>query len=199
MMVAPGELAEELARLAAAAGCEPSQVSDLDTLREQWSSAPLVLLDIAAASAASRAGLPRRDGVVIVCTNAEPDAWRCAVAVGAQQVAVLPDAEAWLVSALADVVDAPAQPGGRVLAVLGGRGGAGASVFAAAVAVAVADRDATPCCSTVTRSAVVWISPWGWRDSTVCAGRVFTSAAGGSRRRCCTPRCQPPCWPLRVG
>jgi secretion/DNA translocation related CpaE-like protein len=138
MMVAPGELAEELARLAAAAGCEPSRASDLDALREQWSSAPLVLLDTAAASAASQAGLPRRDGVVIVCPHAEPDAWRCAVAVGAQQVAVLPDAEAWLVGALADVVDAPTQPAGRVLAVLGGRGGAGASVFAAAVAVAVA-------------------------------------------------------------
>jgi secretion/DNA translocation related CpaE-like protein len=76
--------------------------------------------------------------VVIVSADGHPEAWRCAVAVGAQHVAVLPDAESWLVGALADAVESPADPG-RVLAVLGGRGGAGASVFATAVAVAVAE------------------------------------------------------------
>jgi secretion/DNA translocation related CpaE-like protein len=104
-------------------------------MRESWGTAPLVLLDVEAAESVARAGLPRRDGVVVVSPAPDPEVWRCAVAVGAEHVAVLPDAEAWLVGVLADALESPTDPG-RVLAVLGGRGGAGASVFAAAVAVA---------------------------------------------------------------
>ena len=137
-VMTPGGLADEVARLAAAAGCDPQRVTDLATAREQWNCATLILLDIDAARASASAGLPRRDGVVIVSADGDPEVWRSAVAVGAQHVAVLPDAEAWLVGALADAVESPPDPG-RVLAVLGGRGGAGASVFATAVAVAVAE------------------------------------------------------------
>jgi secretion/DNA translocation related CpaE-like protein len=136
MIMKPGVLADEVARLAAAAGCDPYWVTDAETVREQWSCAPLLLLDVEAAT--THVSLPRRAGVVIVSSDGDPEAWRCAVAVGAQHVAVLPDAETWLVGALADAVESPADPG-RVLAVLGGRGGAGASVFATAVAVAVAE------------------------------------------------------------
>ncbi|MGH3938323.1 MAG: septum site-determining protein Ssd [Pseudonocardiaceae bacterium] len=135
LMMAPGPLADEVIRLAAAAGCEPERVPDLAAARELWSTAPLLLLDVEAAWSSADACLPRRDRVVIVSAAADPDIWRCAVAVGAEHVAMLPDAEAWLVGALADAVECPAEPG-RVLAVLGGRGGAGASVLAAAVAVA---------------------------------------------------------------
>jgi secretion/DNA translocation related CpaE-like protein len=138
LMMAPGGLADEVTRLAAAAGCDPQRIIDPSTVREQWNCAPLVLLDIAAAMASASAGLPRRDGVVVICSNGDPEVWRYAVAVGAAHVAVLPEAEAWLVGALADSIESPADPG-RVLAVLGGRGGAGASVFAAAVAVTVAE------------------------------------------------------------
>ncbi|MFN2494307.1 MAG: septum site-determining protein Ssd [Pseudonocardiaceae bacterium] len=135
VLMAPSWLADEVIRLAAAAGCEPDRVTDPATVREKWSTAPMVLLDVEAAESAARAGLPRRDGVVVVSVVPDPAVWRCAVAVGAEHVALLPDAEAWLVGALADAVESPADPG-RVLAVLGGRGGAGASVFATAVAVA---------------------------------------------------------------
>jgi secretion/DNA translocation related CpaE-like protein len=138
MVMTPGGLADEVARLAAAAGCDPQRVADLATARERWNCAALVLLDVDAAKASASAGLPRRDGVVIVSADGDSEVWRSAVAVGAQHVAVLPDAEAWLVGTLADAVESPADPG-RVLAVLGGRGGAGASVFATAVAVAVAE------------------------------------------------------------
>ena len=141
VMVGAGELAEDLARLAAAAGCELERVADVAAVRARWSAAPLVLLDAEAAVCCAEARLPRRDGVVVVAAGSTPAAlWRRAVAVGAEHVAALPDAEAWLVGALADAVEAPADPG-RVLAVLGGRGGAGASVLAAAVAVvAVTER-----------------------------------------------------------
>ncbi|PZS38872.1 MAG: septum formation initiator [Pseudonocardiales bacterium] len=137
VIMTPGGLADEVTRLAAAAGCDPQRVTDLAMAREQWNCAALILLDVDAARASAGAGLPRRDGVVIVSADGDPEVWRSAVAVGAQHVAVLPDAEAWLVGTLADAVESPADPG-RVLAVLGGRGGAGASVFATAVAVAVA-------------------------------------------------------------
>jgi len=141
VMVGAAELGEDLARLAAAAGCELERVAEVAAVRARWSSAPLVLLDAEAAVCCAEARLPRRDGVVVVAAGSAPAAlWRRAVAVGAEHVAALPDAEAWLVGALADAVQAPADPG-RVLAVLGGRGGAGASVLAAAVAVvAVAER-----------------------------------------------------------
>jgi secretion/DNA translocation related CpaE-like protein len=183
MMVAAGELADEVLRLAAAAGCEPDRVADPDALRQRWTTAPLLLLDVQAAMSSANAGLPRRDAVVIVTAGdagnlatvgdagnlataggagnlaraggagnlaraggagnlaraaPDPEVWRSAVAVGAEHVAVLPAAEAWLVGALADAMESPADPG-RVLAVLGGRGGAGASVFAAAVAVAAVE------------------------------------------------------------
>ncbi|HEY2725158.1 MAG TPA: septum site-determining protein Ssd [Pseudonocardiaceae bacterium] len=138
VMMAPGALADELLRLAAAAGCEPEWVAGPDELRERWITAPLLLLDADAAECAASAGLPRRDGVVLVATASEPELWRRAVAAGAEHVAVLPDAEAWLVGAFSDAVEASGAPGG-VLAVLGGRGGAGASVFAVAAAVAAVE------------------------------------------------------------
>jgi secretion/DNA translocation related CpaE-like protein len=59
------------------------------------------------------------------------------VAVGAEHVIALPEGESWLVAALADAAEGPVRSG-RVLAVVGGRGGAGASVLAAAVAVSAA-------------------------------------------------------------
>jgi secretion/DNA translocation related CpaE-like protein len=137
-MVGRDELAGDLARLAAAAGCELDRANGVAAMRGRWSEAPLVLLDAEAAAACAIARLPRRDGVVIATAGTPPpDVWERAVAVGAEHVATLPDAEPWLVGALADAAEAPARPG-RVLAVLGGRGGAGASVLAAAVAVAAA-------------------------------------------------------------
>src|SRR5581483_10854028 len=87
IMMTSGDLADEVSRLAAAAGCDLHRISDLrsdpGSVREQWSCAPLLLLDLAAARDCASAGLPRRDGVVIVCPDADPHTWRCAVAVGA--------------------------------------------------------------------------------------------------------------------
>ena len=60
---------------------------------------------------------------------------------GAQHVISLPEGESWLVGALSDAAEGYRRKG-SVLAVVGGRGGAGASVLAAAVAVrAAADGD----------------------------------------------------------
>jgi len=138
-LVSSGPLQEELLRLAAAAGCELELAVDTTGARMRWMRAPLVLLDAPAAARCADAGLPRRDGVLVVADEPGGDQlWRSAVAVGAEHVVALPDGEGFLVAALGERVER-ADDGGRVLAVLGGRGGAGASVLAAAVAGAAAD------------------------------------------------------------
>lgn len=128
-------LLDEVLRIAAAVGCEVERVSDLGAVGTRWQSAPLVLLDAASVPGESTA-LPRRRGVLLVCKAAPEDgSWQCAFEVGAEDVLPLPDREADLIAALADVVEGPGSAGGGVVAVLGGRGGAGASVLAAATAL----------------------------------------------------------------
>jgi len=130
------ELLDDVLRLAAAAGCELERVPDPSAARLRWSSAPLVLLDEAAALSCARAGLGRRQRVVVVSRGEPPGGlWQHAVAVGAEHVIALPEGESWLVAALADAAEGVSRRG-RVVAVVGGRGGAGASVLATAVAIA---------------------------------------------------------------
>ncbi|WP_216213685.1 septum site-determining protein Ssd [Amycolatopsis aidingensis] len=120
---------DEVLRLAAAVGCEVDRAADLAGARPQWTGAPLVILD----EDAVRHGdpPPRRAGVLLVCKGTvAPESLRLALRNGVERLVMLPDDEGELVSALADAVEGPALEG-RVLAVLGGRGGAGASVFAA--------------------------------------------------------------------
>jgi secretion/DNA translocation related CpaE-like protein len=135
VLITDDELLDDILRLAAAAGCELERVPDPSAARLRWSFAPLVLLDESAARACAQAGLARRPRVVVVSRGEPPGGlWQHAVAVGAEHVVALPDGEGWLVSALADAAEG-VRHRGRVLAVVGGRGGAGASVLAAAVAV----------------------------------------------------------------
>lgn len=125
---------DELLRLAAAVGCELERVPDVTALRQRWKSAPLVVLDRASTLACKEIALVRRPGVVLACTEVIPSTlWQDAVSVGAENVVALPAGEHWLSEAFADVAEGPPPTTGRVLAVVGGRGGAGASVFAAAI------------------------------------------------------------------
>ncbi len=134
------DLLDEVVRVAAAAGCELERVPDAAALRRRWAGAAMVLLDEAAARAVAGVRLGRRDGVVVLCRGDPPGSvWERAVAVGAEHVVSLPEGEDWLVSALSDTVEERAAGDGRVVSVIGGRGGAGASVLAAAVAVRAHD------------------------------------------------------------
>ena len=137
-MVSDPELLDGVLRLAAAAGCEMQRVPDPPQARRSWNAAPVVVLDEDAARRCGAAGLPRREGVLLVVRGAPPpQVWQHAVAVGAAHVVSLPEAEAWLVKVLADAVEGAVggrHPGAAV-AVVGGCGGAGASVLAAALAV----------------------------------------------------------------
>lgn len=143
LITADDTLAEEIQRLAAVCGCEPRRHSDPASVGAQWRTASLVLLDGPAAAAVVTCGLPRRGGVLVIRAEQAPD-WQAAFEVGAEQVIVLPDDEAVLIEQLAGTTDRTAPDRGRVLAVLGGCGGAGASILATATAL-TASRRGDPC------------------------------------------------------
>ncbi|MBD0322964.1 MAG: hypothetical protein ICV72_06190, partial [Aldersonia sp.] len=132
----PG-LLDEVRRVAAAADCRIDEQT-VPLGRRAWTGAGVIVVDAPSAAEIARERLPRRPGIVLV-TGGDPGLaqWQAATGVGAEQVISLPDRAAELVTAMA------ARPagsgGGTVLAVIGGRGGAGASTFAAALA-STADR-----------------------------------------------------------
>lgn len=128
-------LLDDLLRLAAAAGVDADVARDPVAARQSWSAAPAVLVggDLSAAFAGSP--LPRRPRVVLVGIDLDDaDVWRRAVCAGAEHVVFLPDAEPWIVEFLVDAQDAGAGLA-PLVAVVGGRGGAGASTLASALAV----------------------------------------------------------------
>lgn len=128
------DLLDELLRLAAAGGTEVDVAADPAAARPRYAAAPLVLIGADQADACLRARLPRRPRVVIVGrTPAVEVAWEVAELLGAEHVAVLPQAEPWLIDRFAERSAHPST--GRLLAVIGGRGGAGASILAGGLAV----------------------------------------------------------------
>jgi secretion/DNA translocation related CpaE-like protein len=130
-------LLDEVLRLAADARVELDVATDPVAARDRVGAAPLVLVGLGMAAACVRARLPRRPGTVLVAgAPVDEPPWELAEAVGAEHIAVLPAAEPWLVDRLIDAGGAP-RPG-AVVAVLGGRGGAGTSVLAAGLAVTAA-------------------------------------------------------------
>ncbi|WP_436493311.1 septum site-determining protein Ssd [Actinokineospora sp. HUAS TT18] len=138
-------LLDEVLRAAAAAGCPLDRVADAADLRARWHDAPMVVIDADTAAACLRFALPRRESVVVVSGgDPPPTLWPDALALGTHRVLALPDADDWLIDAFADTTERPARQAGQAIAVIGGRGGAGASVFAAAMALTALDagRDA---------------------------------------------------------
>ena len=134
--VADEVLLDDLLKLAAAAGCDLERVPDTAAVRQCWHNAPLVLLDHATVQECVAHALPPRNAIVVVATEPEPpELWKRAMELGAERVISLPGAEPWLVNALADAAEGPSSNAGKVLAVLGARGGAGASIFSVAVSL----------------------------------------------------------------
>ncbi|WP_084436768.1 septum site-determining protein Ssd [Aldersonia kunmingensis] len=134
VMVSGGGLLDEIRRIGAATECPMTEPAPPPG-RQAWTRARSIVLDSSTAAACVRERLPRRPGIVLVSEGAPGLAqWQVATAVGAERVIALPEEAPELVRALAQ---RPAGGGGgRVIAVLGGRGGAGASTFAAALACA---------------------------------------------------------------
>ncbi len=133
LVTADAGLLDELLRLCAAAGVEAEVATEVATARAGWATAPLVVLGSDVARAGLDQGLAGRRGVVLVGLDLDASsAWAMATDLGADSVVGLPESQGWLVDRLGRTVDGEG-PGGVVLAVVGGRGGAGASTLAAAL------------------------------------------------------------------
>lgn len=128
-------LAEHLLRICAAAGSDPQLLGSAPT-RQLWEAAPLVLVgdDLAEHCV----GLGRRAGILLLGLDLDDvGIWIRAVQLGAEHVLFLPDAQSWLLDRIADAAEGVGPPA-LTVAVLGGRGGAGASTLACALAVTAA-------------------------------------------------------------
>jgi secretion/DNA translocation related CpaE-like protein len=136
LLLTTDELLEsDLLRLAAAAGVVLEVRREPELAVRAWATSAVVLVGADRAAAAARAALPRRDDVHLVASRSAGDeCYRDAVALGATSVVELPQAEGWLVELLTDAAD-EVRGSGRVLAVVGGSGGVGATVLTAALAL----------------------------------------------------------------
>ncbi|SNY70910.1 septum site-determining protein Ssd [Paractinoplanes atraurantiacus] len=136
VVTADPDLLDDLLRLAAAGGTQVDVAPDPVAARARYGLAPLVMLGADQLQACGRARLPRRSRVAVVYRGELPPVLdRLARASGAEHIIELPTAEAWVVDRFAEQRD---QPVGRVVAVIGGRGGAGASILSSGLAVTAA-------------------------------------------------------------
>jgi secretion/DNA translocation related CpaE-like protein len=146
------ELRDELDRVAAAVGVRVVHVGGSAVSRKTWSAAAAVVLDAAAADRCGQAVLPRRAHVSVL-TAGEPTTptWMAAITVGAQHVLRVPEQEHELIRELAEASESARDDGlrGEVVAVIGGCGGAGASLLAGALAQAARE------------ALLVDLDPWG--------------------------------------
>lgn len=124
-------LGDHVRRIAAAAG-RPLVERSAPPDRAARDGAAVLLLDGAAARAvATRGTYP--GAIVVVRGTAGVDEWRSAAAIGTRHVMGLPADESLLVSLLASEPTTASAPGAGVVTVIGGCGGAGASLFASAL------------------------------------------------------------------
>lgn len=144
-LIATGDeiLSEELLRRAAAAGAEPTVVQSAQPTMRNWSSAAVVLLGSDLVDQLAALAPPRRAGVHVISWGSTPDsAFRPAIAVGAESVIDLPHGGEWITEMLTDLADERVGSG-RLIGVIGGSGGAGATTFACALAQVAARVDDT--------------------------------------------------------
>ncbi len=133
-------LIEQLQRLCAATATTPDVVTEAGDARGGWRRAACVLVGDDLAGEVAALALPRRGDVVLVTPGPETAAtWQRGVALRADHVAVLPEAERWLIDRLSDCLDAGVASC-LTVGVIGARGGAGASTLAVAVAMAASRR-----------------------------------------------------------
>ncbi len=152
-MLTDSALRDEVDRVAAAVGVRVVHTGAGSAVgRKTWSAAAAVVLDQAAADRCGQAALPRRAHIsVLIATEVTTATWTAAITVGAQHVLRLPEQEHELIRELAEAAEAARDDGlrGDVVAVIGGCGGAGASLFAVALAQAATD------------ALLIDLDPWG--------------------------------------
>jgi secretion/DNA translocation related CpaE-like protein len=127
-------LRSEVERIVAATGGQVRVVADVTEATPFWDSAAAVLVGSDVRELPPR----RRAPAVLVGVSGEGEnLWHLAAALGAERVAVLPDAATWLAEYLSRARSPEA--GGLVIGVTGGCGGAGATTAAVWIAQAAAD------------------------------------------------------------
>lgn len=139
LLTGDDSLLDHLLRLSAAAGVTPEVARDVGAARHAWGSAGVVVVGDDLSSDVGAMNAVRRDGIVVATLVEDPSVWVRAVGVGAEHVLVLPRQQDTLIELFGVCVDG----GGRTavtISVIGGCGGAGASVFATALALTAADR-----------------------------------------------------------
>lgn len=133
VVTADEDLLAELMQLTAAADVVPAVARDvLDALRG-WSRAPVVLVGADLADLLVEVAPESRPKVYLVTHGSPPDrTYQHALALGARQVVDVTVSAGWLTELLADLTeDRPERA--RVIGVIGGTGGAGATTFACAL------------------------------------------------------------------
>jgi secretion/DNA translocation related CpaE-like protein len=135
LVTASDELAASAMRAAALVGVDVELQRADQAVRGGWREASTVVLGLDVLESIARLALPNRPGLLLVAV-AEPtaDQWRAALALGIADVLQLPFEEARL-GELISALGRDIGPQGRVLAVTGSCGGAGASTLAAAIAL----------------------------------------------------------------
>lgn len=143
LVTADDQLLDDLLRLAAAAGIEVEVARDCGSARSRWPTVPLVVVgDDQADQLAALAPTRRRDVILVGRDLDDPQVWRRGVALGAEQVLFFPADESWLADRFADVAEGE-DGQALVVGVIGGRGGAGASVLATALSITGSRRGLT--------------------------------------------------------
>ncbi|MDQ0755209.1 septum site-determining protein Ssd [Arthrobacter sp. B3I4] len=141
-------LRAEVECIVAAAGRQLTSVSDAAEAAPFWDAAGAVLVG----SDVPELPYRRRVPAVVVGLSGEGDRlWQLAAVMGAERVAVLPEGGPWLAEYLSRYH--AADPGGHVLGVVGGCGGAGATTAAVWLAQAAARHGA--------RVLLIDGDPWG--------------------------------------
>ncbi len=133
-------LLDDLLRLAAAANVEAAVIPSAARSGRYWADAPLAVVGADLVGALARTEPPRHPNAVVVGRSplsSGPDVgvYTDAMRIGARDVLTLPDAERHLVELLTESAEHTAGEA-PVVAVVGGRGGAGASLLAVALALA---------------------------------------------------------------
>jgi secretion/DNA translocation related CpaE-like protein len=135
--IGDSELLDQVLSITAVVGVEPLVLGDVGLLRQHWASASMILLGVDQGSRVSTMGLARRTEVYIVAEERNANqAQHWSMQLGAAVVTV-PASASWLSDALANVA-VVGRGTGRLVCVLGGSGGVGASTLAAALAFVAA-------------------------------------------------------------
>jgi secretion/DNA translocation related CpaE-like protein len=135
VVTADQELLDDLIRLAAAGGTEVVVAPDPASAVPRIAAASMVVIGADLVVACQRARVPLHSRTVIVARRAwPPGVDEAARLLGVVHVCLLSEGEAWLVDRFASLPHSD-PPAARTLAVIGGSGGAGASILACGLAI----------------------------------------------------------------